>query len=76
MNAYKLTTNISKERKIILDIPLSFPVGPVEIIILYPDIRENTTEDFIQKVCGSLKGSRFTAERHMKLKNEEKEMEG
>lgn len=76
MNAYKLITNIPKERKIVLDIPTSFPVGPVEIIMLYPD-SENTSvsEGVITKAYGSLKGSHFTTDRYLQLKNQEKALD-
>lgn len=75
MNAYKTTANIPEERKIILNIPSSLPVGPVEIIMLYPEKNEKANEESIKKLCGSFKGSRFTSERHMRLKKEEKELE-
>ncbi|MFH0975757.1 MAG: hypothetical protein V1874_08225 [Spirochaetota bacterium] len=75
MNAYKLLTNIPKERKIYLEIPSSFPVGPVEIIMLSGDKAESVNEENIKKIYGSFKGSKFNSERFIQLKQEEKELD-
>ncbi len=75
MNAYKMTTNIPKNRTILLKVPTEIPPGPVEIIMIYGEESRMKTVDIIEKTCGSLAGSKLTTERFSRLKQEERELE-
>lgn len=75
MHTYKISTSIPSDRKLSLDVPPSVPVGPVEIIMIYPEQAKSSCSDVIAKSFGSLKGSKLTTERFMQLKNNEKELE-
>ena len=75
MNAFKLITRIPENRKISLDVPSDIPVGPVEIIFVYQPRLKTSSEDIIERTCGSLLGSRFNTERYLQFKKEDKEIE-
>ncbi len=75
MNAYKLITNIPGNRKISLNVPADIPVGPVEIILVYQSPSKQAGNNSIERLCGSLQGSRFNSERYLNLKRAEKELE-
>ncbi|HOP65379.1 MAG TPA: hypothetical protein PK358_17190 [Spirochaetota bacterium] len=75
MNAYKLSANVPKNRKISIDVPANIPEGPVEIILVFQAQQKTSSKAIIEKACGSLKGSRFNTEAYFKQKHEDKELE-
>ena len=77
MNAYKLTTNIPRNRTLNLILPPNIPSGPVEIIMIYNEEQGTSRNpaEIIEKTCGSLIGSKLTTERFSSLKRIEKELE-
>ncbi|HOP31344.1 MAG TPA: hypothetical protein PKZ64_17365 [Spirochaetota bacterium] len=75
MNAYKLSANVPKNRKISIDVPANIPEGPVEIILVFQAQQKTSSKAIIEKACGSLKGSRFNTEAFLKQKQMDKELE-
>jgi len=75
MNAYKLSVNVPKNRKISIDVPENIPEGPVEIILVFQAQQRTSSKAIIEKACGSLKGSRFNTEVYFKQKQEDKELD-
>lgn len=75
MNAYKLSANVPENRKFSIDVPANIPEGPVEIMLVFQAEQKTSSKAIMEKVCGSLKGSRFDTEAFLKQKQMEKELE-